>query len=179
MSVAWPRRRGSNVEPPDGPGGPRDIVAHVVAAPDPASIRAMMTPYLHELTPGASSLYPRLELYWEDPDRLPYVIRVGVEDVGFALVRDHMEARLHEMAEFYVERAWRRLGVGRHAVSALFERHPGFWHLQILEDNVVARAFWRSVVPPPADETRHVAANGRRFVVMQFRAGATVPRAAR
>jgi predicted acetyltransferase len=142
----------------------------VVAAPDPVSIGAMMTSYLLELTPGAPTVYPRLELYWEDPDRLPYLIRVGARDVGFALVRDHMEARLHEMAEFFVEREWRRHGVGRHAVLALLARHPGFWHLQILEDNAVARAFWRSVVPPPADETRHVATNGRRFVVMQFRA---------
>jgi predicted acetyltransferase len=150
----------------------------VLAAPDPVSIGVMMTPYLHELTPGASTVYPRLALYWEDPDRMPYVIRVGGQDVGFALVRDHMAARLHEMAEFYVERAWRRCGVGRHAAQALFARHPGFWHLQVLEENTIARAFWRSVVPSPADETRHVAANGRRFVVMQFRADVAVRRQA-
>jgi predicted acetyltransferase len=144
--------------------------ATVVAAPDPASIGTMMTPYLRELTPAGPSIYPRLAAYWQDRDRFPYVIRAEAHDVGFALVRAHMDARLLEMAEFYVARAWRRRGIGRHAVQVLFARHPGFWHLQILEDNAAARSFWRSVVPQPVDETRHVAASGRRFVVMQFRA---------
>lgn len=142
----------------------------VVVATDPASIGAMMTRYLRELATDGPTVYPRLALYWEDPDRVPYLIRVGASDVGFALVRAHMDARLHEMAEFFVERAWRRRGIGRHAVATLFGRHPGFWHLQILEDNAAARAFWRSVIPPPVDETLHIAANGRRFVVMQLRA---------
>lgn len=129
----------------------------------------MMIPYLHELTPGGPTTYPQLGLYWEDPDRTPYLLRVGAEDVGFALVRDHMHARLHEMAEFYIVRSHRRNGCGSYAARALFGRRPGLWHLQVLEDNVVARTFWRSVVPRDADMARHVASNGRRFVVLQFR----------
>lgn len=145
------------------------MTPEVVVAPDASSIRTMMTAYLHELTPGGMSVYPKLSLYWEDPDRTPYLIRVGAAEAGFALVRAHRDVRLHEMAEFYVASTHRRQGVGRHAARTLFERRPGFWHLQILEDNAVARAFWRSVVPRPFDEAHHIAANGRRFVVIQFR----------
>ncbi|HEY1328870.1 MAG TPA: GNAT family N-acetyltransferase [Casimicrobiaceae bacterium] len=144
------------------------MIAEVAVAADPASIGAMMTPYLRELTPDGPAVYPRLALYWEDRQRVPYVIRLADADVGFALIREHMDARLHEMAEFYVGPAWRRRGIGRQAVQDLFARHRGFWHLQILEDNWAARAFWRSVVPPPVEETHHVAANGRHFLVMQF-----------
>ena len=58
----------------------------------------------------------------------------------------------------------------------LFARHTGWWHLQVLDDNTPAQAFWASVVPTPVRRKHHVAANGRRFSVMQFEVHTSEPR---
>ena len=144
-----------------------DLVVAAQAGP----IRAMMTPYLEELTTGGLTVYPRLALYWEDADRIPYLVRIGTENAGFALVRRHPATDFREMAEFYIAPAWRRQGVGRDAARALFARHTGWWHLQILETNVAAQAFWRRVIPAPVRESAQRGSTGRRFTVLQFRTG--------
>jgi predicted acetyltransferase len=143
----------------------------LVVAPQSGAIRAMMTPYLEELTTGGLTVYPRLALYWQDADRTPYLVRVGAEDAGFALVRRHAATDFREMAEFYIAPAWRRQGIGREAALALFGRQPGWWHLQILETNTAAQAFWRRVIPVPVRESAQRGTNGRRFSVLQFRTG--------
>ena len=147
---------------------------HLLAvAPDPSSIAAMMTLYLNELTPAGPSVYPQLALYWRDPDRMPYLIRVADRDVGFVLVRRHPGTVFHELAEFYVVPAWRRHGIGRVAAQAVFDRYPGWWHLQILDDNTGAQAFWRRVIEGAVHEQRRVAASGRAFTMLQFQRDAS------
>jgi predicted acetyltransferase len=143
----------------------------LVVASQSLAIRAMMAPYLDELTTGGLTVYPRLALYWEDADRIPYLVRLEGADAGFALVRRHPETGFHEMAEFYIAPAYRHQGIGREAAQALFARHSGWWHLQILDHNAGAQAFWRRVIPGPLRESAQRAANGRRFTVIQFRAG--------
>jgi predicted acetyltransferase len=147
------------------------MVPDLVVAPQSGAIRAMMAPYLDELTTGGLTVYPRLSLYWEDADRTPYLVRIAGEDAGFALVRRHAVTDFHEMAEFYIAPPYRRQGLGREAASTLFARHPGWWHLQILESNTGAQAFWRQVIAGPVRESAQKAANGRRFTVLQFRSG--------
>jgi predicted acetyltransferase len=140
-----------------------------------ASIRAMMAPYLTELIPGGLPDYPHLGLYWRDRHRLPYLLRVADQDAGFALVRSHVDTGFHEMAEFYVRPAFRRHGVGREAASMLFARHAGWWNLQVLDDNVPAQAFWAAVIPGAFHRERRVAANGRRYSVIQFEVSGEEP----
>ena len=145
----------------------------LVVAPQARVIRTMMTPYLDELTTGSLTVYPQLSLYWEDADRFPYLIRVSGTDVGFALVRRHVTSGFHEMAEFYVAPEHRRRGCGREAARALFARHPGWWHLQILDRNAGARAFWARVIDAPVRATAQQGSQGRPYTVLQFRAGDT------
>jgi predicted acetyltransferase len=146
-------------------------------APRAGAIQAMMAPYLTELVPEGPPEYPHLSLYWQDRDRLPYLIRVDARDAGFALVREHADLGFHEMAEFYIRPVYRRRGVGREAARMLFARHRGWWHLQVLDDNAPARAFWSAVIPAAVHRERRVAANGRRFSVLQFEIDGVEPRA--
>jgi len=141
----------------------------VVAAPDASPIAAMMTAYLRELTTDGPFEYPQLARYWSDPDRVAYLIRDEARDVGFVLVRRHPETSSCELAEFYVMPGWRRRGIGSVAARAVFARHPGWWHLQILANNAAAQAFWRSVMPPVAQAMQQHAANGRAFTLLHFR----------
>jgi predicted acetyltransferase len=109
-------------------------------------LAAMLPDYLREL--GADIDYPHLSRYWQESGRYPYLILNQQQPVGFALVRKLEPATTLEMAEFYIARPWRKYGIGKSAVQALFKLHPGRWQLSVLADNPAGLAFWLSVVPP-------------------------------
>ena len=94
--------------------------------------------------------YPWLDAYWGDEDRRPYLIDVDAVPAGFALVR---LTRPIEMAEFFIDPARRREGVGRCAVERLLALHPGEWQVSQMRGNEGAAAFWRAVIPVPFEES--------------------------
>jgi predicted acetyltransferase len=101
---------------------------------------------------GADGLFhvPSLDAYWQDAWRHPFVIRVGENVAGFALV--HQKSRITgdestwDMAEFFVMRQHRRRGVGAEMAKALFDRYPGRWEVRERRENERAITFWRSVI---------------------------------
>lgn len=88
--------------------------------------------------------YDYLDAYWHDPERAPFLLRVGGRWAGFALVRT---GEPHDMAEFFVMRKYRRAGVGFAAARALFARFPGAWQVRQMRANADATAFWRRAIP--------------------------------
>jgi predicted acetyltransferase len=50
------------------------------------------------------------------------------------------------LAEFYVAKSARRLGVGREAAELIFNRFSGSWEIIEILRNQPAVAFWRDVV---------------------------------
>jgi predicted acetyltransferase len=92
--------------------------------------------------------YPWLDHYWRDPARFPFLIRVDGELAGFALVHssDQEGPQVHHLAEFFVLRKFRRMGVGEAAARQLFDRMPGSWSVAQMARNVVAQHFWRMVI---------------------------------
>ena len=116
---------------------------------DPASqeerliVEAMMKRYLVDL--GGSGQYPHLETYWIEPQRSPYLLRVGGQAVGFALV-EQVDQRVSELVEFYVEAESRRRGIGRQAAEKLFGIHPGTWRVGVRSDNARGQHFWRAML---------------------------------
>lgn len=95
--------------------------------------------------------YPRLPLYWEDPERrFPFLIRVDGELAGFALVTRGSPATEVptdlDVAEFFVLRAYRRGGVGRDAAFQLWDTLPGRWIVRVSEGNRRGIPFWERVV---------------------------------
>jgi predicted acetyltransferase len=103
------------------------------------AIKSMLHAYLSEL--GASTDYPYFDLYWQDKTRFPYLIRLGPELAGFALVRMNERARF-EIAEFCVFAGFRRSGAGSAAAAAIFLTHPGEWEVRGFPGNHIAAAFW-------------------------------------
>ena len=105
-----------------------------------------------ELTLGPDGRfgYPHLHLYWKEPGRLPFVIKAGGRLAGFALVRRGSEVsgdpEVWDVAEFFVVRGLRRLGVGASAAREIWKRLPGRWEVRVIERNVKAAAFWRRAV---------------------------------
>lgn len=94
--------------------------------------------------------YRHLDLYWTEPDRAPFLIRVDGQWAGFALVR---RGEPHDMAEFFIMRNYRRGGIGRTAAVNLISRFPGRWQIRQVPANQQAMEFWRRVIPAEFDES--------------------------
>lgn len=94
--------------------------------------------------------YPNLPLYWTDPDRHPFLIRVDGQWAGFALIvntkAESGDQRLWDMAEFFILRGFRRRGIGRIAAHQLWQRHPGPWQVRVMDANAGACRFWERAI---------------------------------
>jgi predicted acetyltransferase len=95
--------------------------------------------------------YAKLPLFTGGSERhFAFVIRAGARTAGFALAtRGSPGAEgdgVHDVAEFFVLRRYRRGGVGRQAAALLFQAFPGPWTVRVLERNTRAVAFWRHTV---------------------------------
>jgi predicted acetyltransferase len=119
-------------------------------------VRRLMPPYLRELGAlcGAPPIreplrYPGLASFWLLPGRGAFLIEVGREPAGFALVNRWSPSGRGvdaAMAEFYILPSRRRRGIGRAAARRLFAARPGTWEVSVLPANQVALRFWRSTV---------------------------------
>jgi predicted acetyltransferase len=93
---------------------------------------------------------PSLEVYWNEPSRFPFLLRVDARLAGFALVhqKSHLSGAddVWDMAEFFVLRRHRRAGVGLRAAHILFEAHAGAWEVRQRAANVAATSFWRRAI---------------------------------
>ena len=85
-----------------------------------------------------------------DPLRHPFLIRVGDKLAGFVIV--DQQSRLwpaepaSDVAEFFILRRYRRLGVGARAAVQVFDRFAGRWEVRQTARNTAATAFWRRVI---------------------------------
>ena len=86
--------------------------------------------------------------YWTEPNRWPFLFRVGGEVAGFALV--HTECSQpdtqYDMDQFFIMRKFRRRGLGGAAAMGLFDRFRGRWEVRQVVQNLPAQAFWRKVI---------------------------------
>jgi predicted acetyltransferase len=108
--------------------------------------------------------YPKLPLYWSEPQhRFAYLVREGGKVAGFVLATRGSpvtaDPDVFDVAEFFVIRKYRRLGVGRRAALLLWKCLPGSWTVRVSEGNRGALAFWSGVV---AEFTSGTAVEGTR-----------------
>jgi len=124
-------------------------------------IQSVYRDYLDDLNPG-TGLFPALGeighrepdqiAHWfGDPNTFPLIIVKGSEPVGFArvlrAVASANQPRVdYRMAEFFVTRTRRRLGIGRIAVQLILSRFAGRWEITEYLRNASAVTFWRRVV---------------------------------
>jgi predicted acetyltransferase len=121
-------------------------------------IQSVYRDYLDDLAPAAGTgTFPALgEIGHREPDQLfrwfgdpntfPLVILRSAQPVGFALVVRGGAAVDYRMAEFFIARAMRRLGIGATAVRLIFSRFAGRWEITEYLRNADAVSFWRRVV---------------------------------
>jgi predicted acetyltransferase len=133
------------------------ITIEYVAKEDRLVIKSMLDEYLSEL--GDATAYPYLDLYWQESTRFPYLIRVGSEVAGFALVRKNERDRF-EIAEFCVLASFRRRGTGSAAAAAIFSAYSGEWEVRSFPGNAAAAAFWERVITACAGDGCQTVENG-------------------
>jgi predicted acetyltransferase len=94
--------------------------------------------------------YPSLPLYWSEPSRHPFLIRVDGQLAGFALVKHGSELSgnraVWDMAEFFILRGYRKRGIGIHAAHQVWKRFPGPWEVRVMQANVSALHFWTKAI---------------------------------
>jgi len=118
--------------------------------------------------------YPNLSLYWSEPDRYPFLVRVDGKLAGFVLVKKSTISDRDpawDMAEFFIVRRYRNRGIGAGAAHEVWKRFPGQWKVRVMQSNVLARHFWQRAIsaftgeatfPVPAEQ------GGERWQVFSF-----------
>ena len=138
-------------------------------------IEELLNDYLAELSQhreicvGATSAaeYRYLKDYWSDSSRFPFTLWTNGELAGFAFVRrtEEDQKRVFQVAEFFVKPQYRCCGVGRAAVTNIWQRFPGWWELQVMNRNDSAIRFWERCISQQAKSWKVeeiVAPDGRR-----------------
>ena len=91
--------------------------------------------------------YRYLDYYWNEKGRFAYLLRVDGKLAGFALIREtESEPLTFAVAEFFVMRKYRGLGLGTLLIFRMFELHKGKWSISTPIKNLTAQKFWRKIV---------------------------------
>lgn len=144
--------------PPDAPLSPV-VSLEPATRSDAALLENLIELYIHDLSaafpnvqlgPDGRFGYSMLPLYWSEPERrFPFLIRRDGRTAGFVLATRGSpisdDPDVLDVAEFFVLRAERRLGVGREAALLLWRHLPGKWTVRASERNPEAVGFWRRV----------------------------------
>jgi predicted acetyltransferase len=166
-------------------GGESAALVEVIPATraDLPIVGNLMELYIHDFSeflavvPGPDGRfgYPNLSLFWSEADRFPFLIRVGGDLGGFALI-----AQVHDPAdgepvwdvvEFFVLRGLRRRGVGAEAARQIWRRFPGRWQVRVMPSNRAAIHFWKQAIAAVGWETiasTLITEDGRPWHVFSF-----------
>jgi predicted acetyltransferase len=94
--------------------------------------------------------YKPLPLYWKEAHRYPFLIRINDHWAGFVFVRGGSQITADEnvwdMAEFFIVRGYRRLGIGTKVAHNIWRRFPGKWEVRVRDRNQRAWNFWGGAI---------------------------------
>ena len=149
-----------------------EVLLEAAAPGDAERLANLLELYIHDLSevfpvelgPDGRFGYEKLPCYWSEPDRrFPFLITYDGRLAGFVLVTRGVlpsnDPDVFDVAEFFVLRRYRRLGVARRAAFLVWDRFPGRWCVRVSEGNVDALPFWTPIV---AEYTRGTAIVSRR-----------------
>lgn len=91
--------------------------------------------------------YKHLSLYWKEPDRYPFLVMINDYPGGFVFVRKGSgisdDKDVWDMAEFFILRGYRGLGIGTKAAHEIWKKFPGKWEVRVMDRNQKAIKFWK------------------------------------
>ncbi|MEM7368348.1 MAG: GNAT family N-acetyltransferase [Bacteroidota bacterium] len=94
--------------------------------------------------------YKYLDHYWTEAGRYAYFIQIDEQYAGFVLIRTEIEGEfhsgIHSIAEFFVLKKYRRMGIGRQVAVQAFDQYPGTWEVCQEPENKPSILFWDRIV---------------------------------
>jgi predicted acetyltransferase len=103
--------------------------------------------------------YPPLPLYWSDPTRHPFFIKLDGKYAGLVLVKQGSEVSgdpaVWDMTEFFILRGYRRKGIGAQVAHEVWQRFPGPWEIRVMQANASALPFWAAAIATFTGEAIH------------------------
>ena len=119
--------------------------------------------------------YQQLPLYWQEPGRHPFLVRVDGKLTGLVLVKRGSvvsgDEAIWDMAEFFVVRGHRRRGIGTAIAHEVWRRFPGLWEVRVMEANESAHGFWERAISRFLGTAIHhvrIEKGGKRWRVFSF-----------
>ncbi|KTC87623.1 MULTISPECIES: GNAT family N-acetyltransferase [Legionella] len=98
----------------------------------------------------ADGLYESFDFknYFEEPTRKAFLIKVGNELAGFALLNQagHYSDTVWNMGEFFIIAKFQGKGLAYLAASELWKMHPGLWEVSVIPQNKRGLSFWRKSI---------------------------------
>ena len=134
-----------------------NIKIEIVSEEQQGVLKNIVSLYLHDLSQYADDLqinkeglfsYEGFELYFKQPDLLPYFIKLKNNIIGFILVNmgkyvpKDVDLSVHE---FFILKSYRRKGFGKRAIQELFKCHVGTYKIEQIASNLPAVKFWKNV----------------------------------
>lgn len=140
-----------------------DIKLEIITAQSKEAFRSLFNLYHHDLVNMRRTLFPTvdekgyydynaIEEYFADENKDKvhlYLIRHQNHPAGFIVVtippfvKQGCDYCIHE---FFITGNVRGTGIAGRACEALFSLHPGRYSLLVIQENVVAKAFWKKIV---------------------------------
>ena len=94
--------------------------------------------------------YPYLNSYWNAVNRFALFVEIENKIIGFVLINEWIMLESfgarYSVAEFYIQPAHRRKGIGYRVVQQIFDKWKGKWEVRQTADNSPAINFWRSCI---------------------------------
>ncbi|HEX8493333.1 MAG TPA: GNAT family N-acetyltransferase [Pyrinomonadaceae bacterium] len=119
--------------------------------------------------------YPQLSLYWAEPERHPFLIKVEGKLAGFVLVQQGSQITgdegVWDVAEFFILRGYRRHKIGINAGRQVWEMFRGRWEVRVMLTNRAAKEFWQYAIGEftgTAIQPTLAEINGKRWHVFSF-----------
>ena len=156
-----------------------DVSIRPAGPQDRTVIENLIQLYLYDMAegfqfpvgPDGRFAYDFLDHFWQRP----YLIFWRDELAGFVLVIVGSPITAAKdpqfVAEFFVLRAYRGMGVGRAAFRDVLRANPGRWQIGVMERNRAASAFWLSVTEVFAPKAYPHHFDGEDWRVYEFETG--------
>jgi predicted acetyltransferase len=92
--------------------------------------------------------YP-FEEYLSLPDHFIYLILVNGHYAGLVLMKlatNEQGKSYYTIAEFFILKKYRKLGIGKKVASKILMDYPGHWMIYQSKNNIPAQIFWRKII---------------------------------
>lgn len=93
------------------------------------------------LDENGNPVYKWFNYYWVDKNRYPIYLKLEDKVIGFALIRK-LDAKTHEIAEFYVMPKYRRNGYAMWFANEILNQFKGSFEFSTNINNIKAINFW-------------------------------------